>query len=238
MLLVMVLAVLAGAALALDWLLRPDRFVIGHIHFEGPFQHVSREQLVRSVKDQVHDNFFAIDLDAVKARVESLPWVYRVSVRRQWPDALYIRFSEQRLVARWGEHDWINEAGELVPNVQADDAGLGVPQLAGPDGMHGQVLARYRRFAELLELLGRRPVELALSSRRTWHMRLDNDVVLLLGREHAEARLARFVQAYRRALAQRGDRIEQVDLRYTNGFSVQWNDTSAQAARVELAHKQ
>lgn len=238
MMLLGVLALLAGAALALDWLLRPDRFVIRHIHFEGPFQHVSREQLVQSVKDRAHGNFFAIDLDAVKAGVESLPWVYRASVRRQWPGALYIRFSEQRLVARWGAHDWINEAGELVRNIRADDAGPDVAQLAGPDGTHRQVLAGYRRFAALLAPLGQRPVELALGSRRTWRLRLDGDVLLLLGREHAEARLARFVQAYNHGLAQREDRIARVDLRYTNGFSVQWNDTSAQAARVELAHKQ
>ncbi len=230
-----VLTLLAGVALGLDWLLRPDRFVVRHIHVEGPFQHVGREQLVQAVKDQAHGNFLAIDLDAIKARVESLPWVYRASVRRQWPGALYIRFSEQRLVARWGAHDWINEAGELVRNIRNDEVDLDVPRLSGPDGTHGPALAGYRRFAALLGPLRQRPVELTLGPRRTWRMRLDGDVVLVLGREHAEARLARFVQAYGRGLVQQQDRIARADLRYTNGFSVQWNDTSAQAAQVELA---
>lgn len=235
--LLLALLVLAGVALALDWLLRPDRFVIEHVYFEGPFEHVQREQLVRSVKEHVHVNFFALDLDVIKARVESLPWVYRASVRRQWPDELYIRFSEQRLAARWGEGDWINEAGELVRNVQADASALGVPRLVGPEGMHAQVLEAYRRLAQALAPLGRRPAAVTLSPRRTWELRLDDGVVLVLGREHVESRVARFVRAYPRALAAAQHDIRQVDLRHTNGFSVRWGEAPAQAARAEPTHR-
>ncbi|MFQ5936587.1 MAG: cell division protein FtsQ/DivIB, partial [Acidiferrobacterales bacterium] len=114
------LLLLIVTALALDWVLRPDKFPVENVHFEGPFQRVTKEQLIEAVRDQVNRNFFALDLGAVKQRLESLPWVYRASVRRRWPRALHIRFSEQQLVARWGEHDWVNHAGELVPGTGTD----------------------------------------------------------------------------------------------------------------------
>ncbi len=57
---------LVTAALVLDWLFHPDNFPVENVNFEGRFQHVTREQLVRVTKGQVHGNFFALDLDAVK----------------------------------------------------------------------------------------------------------------------------------------------------------------------------
>jgi len=52
---------------------------------------------------------------------------------------------------------------------------------------------------------------------------LDNGMALMLGRqEKSHERLLRFVRSYNRVLAARAEQIEQVDLRYTNGFAVRW----------------
>jgi cell division protein FtsQ len=218
--LLMALLALVGAALGLDALLRADNFPVAHVYFEGPFEHVTRQQLVDTVK--VHGNFFALDLDAIKARVESLPWVYRASVRRHWPRDLYIRFSEQHLIAHWGEHDWLNESGELVQGLPAVAGQRGVPRLDGPPGTEAQVLASYGDYSRTLLAVGLQPTAVTLTSRRTWELQLNNGIALVLARDHPQVRLERFARVYRQALAPYAGNIKQVDLRYANGFTVAW----------------
>ena len=228
-----VLLLLIGSALTLDWLLRTDNFPVENVHFEGPFEHVTRAQLVESVKDDVRGNFFTLDLSAMVDRLESLPWVYRASVRRRWPRDLHIVFSEQRLVARWGERAWLNHVGELVQVVDPM-AMLSLAALDGPPGTHNQVLQHYREFERTLARGGLRPKAVTLTSRRTWRIELSNGPTLVLAREDSQRRLARFTQVYASALAAHERSIKQIDLRYTNGLSVQWLDPPARPLQADL----
>ncbi|MBA3903191.1 MAG: cell division protein FtsQ, partial [Rhodocyclaceae bacterium] len=64
----------------------------------------------------------------------------------------------------------------------------------------------------------------ALSPRQAWQVRLDDDVLLDLGRDQAKSpvneRLARFVGVYREATERLYARADAIDLRYPNGFAV------------------
>jgi cell division protein FtsQ len=60
---------------------------------------------------------------------------------------------------------------------------------------------------------------ITLSARRAWQLRLDDGMVLQLGRENLEARLADFVSAYPRTIARLSQPPSHVDLRYSNGFA-------------------
>ncbi|TDJ64419.1 MAG: FtsQ-type POTRA domain-containing protein [Proteobacteria bacterium] len=215
------LVLLVFTALVLDWFLRVDTFPIANVNFEGRFEHVTRDHLVAAVKDHIRGNFFAADLDSVKEHVESIPWVYRASVRRQWPRDLHIRFEEQKLVSQWGEGAWLNHAGELVRLNSAYTA-PDLPQLQGPEDTHAHVLARYQDFSKLLQPVAMRIVGVTLTPRRTWRLQLDTGVTLVLGRENPDAKIKRFARIYRQALAKHESKIKQVDLRYTNGFAVEW----------------
>ncbi|MDH3407364.1 MAG: FtsQ-type POTRA domain-containing protein, partial [Gammaproteobacteria bacterium] len=99
------LSVLLMLAFGADWLLRTDHFPVRNVRFEGEFKHVTQKELEAAVGDVVRGNFFLLNLEAVKTRVESLPWVYRASVRRQWPQDVHVRFTEQQLAARWSDGD-------------------------------------------------------------------------------------------------------------------------------------
>ena len=93
----------------------------------------------------------------MKGHVESIPWVYRASVRRQWPRDLHICFEEQELVSKWGEDAWLNHLGELV-RLDSAYSSAALPELRGPEGTHAHVLARYQDFSELL-----RPVSMRIA---------------------------------------------------------------------------
>ena len=166
-----------------------------------------------------------MNLDAVRAAIEKLPWVRRAAVRRRWPDGLALEIEEHVAVARWqqaegAESRLVNREGEVF--AAAGNAEL--PLFIGPEGTAPEVLARYRELAPLLAPIGRRPASLALSPRLAWRLRLDDGVLLELGRDQARSRvserLERFAAAHRQATERLKARADVIDLRYPNGFAL------------------
>jgi len=83
------------------------------------------------------------------------------------------------------------------------------------------------------------PVELqvavlTLTDRHSWNIVLRNGLVLTLGREEPEPKVERFARVYPRALAAQVARVKRVDLRYTNGFSVEWTNRTGAPRASEI----
>jgi cell division protein FtsQ len=95
-----------------------------------------------------------------------------------------------------------------------------LPVFDGPEGSAKEMAIQYAYFRRSLEAIGRAPVQVSMSPRRAWTIRLDGGTAIELGRSDIEGRLARFVQNYARAATLLGRRMEYVDLRYPNGFAV------------------
>ncbi len=207
--------------LAADTVLRPESFAVRSLSFEGEFRHVDQQALTATVMDSVRGNFYLLNLDTIRARVRTVPWVHEVTVRRRWPDGVHIRFSEQQLVARWGKNGWVNAQGDYV-NLAGHEGPAGLPLLAGPEGMQQRVLEHYRNLNDILAPVQLQVAVLTLTDRHSWNIVLHNGLVLTLGREEPEVKVERFARVYPRALAAQVTRAKRVDLRYTNGFSVEW----------------
>lgn len=213
------LSVLLVLAFGADRLLRADRFPVRNVRFEGEFKHVTQQELQMAVMSVVRGNFFLLNLDAVKTRVESLPWIYRVSVRRQWPQDVHVRFTEQQLVARWGDGAFLNQAGDVV-RVTLNDPSTELPRLEGPEGTGWQVLEHYKKFGQILAVVGLKLERITLTPRRVWRLGLADGMVIVLDRDRPEYKLERFARVYAQSLRHQAADIAQVDLRYANGFAV------------------
>jgi cell division protein FtsQ len=215
------LALATLVLLATDTVLRPDSFAVRRLSFEGEFRQVDQQALTAAVMDSVRGNFFLLDLDAIRERARRVPWVYEVTVQRRWPDGVHIRFTEQQLVARWGKSGWVNAQGDYV-DLQGRAGPDGLPLLAGPDGLQARVLEHYRKLNVILAPVSLQLTALTLTDRHSWNIVLHNGLVLTLGREEPEPKVERFARVYPRALAAQAASVKRVDLRYTNGFSVEW----------------
>jgi len=222
-----VASVLTGIALALllmagaQTLLRSPWFQLREVTVLGAPSRTDREQIERALQSAVDGaNFLAIDIDAVRGALERLPWVRRVELRRIWPDRLEVSLEEHVAFARWGAAALVNTHGEVFA-ARSDES---LPEFGGPPGSEGEVVRRYRRFAELLSPLADAPQRVTLTSRYAWQLRLQSGLHLELGRDHpgesADRRLARFVAAYPQTLGRMQRRHEYVDLRYSNGFAL------------------
>lgn len=187
-------------------------------------RHIAERALEQAVRASVSTGFFSTELEAVRERIETVPWVRRASVRRIWPDQLEVRIEEHRPLALWHDGRLVNTYRELYSaNLDEAEESGALPQLSGPPGAEAEVVERFLVAQELLQPLQRSLVSVSMSARRAWSMQLDDGTVLLLGRERAksiDSRLARWVDAYPVTTARLGHRAGVVDMRYQNGFAV------------------
>ena len=224
------LFILAAAALsyaAVRAVSRLPFFPLREVVVENAPSQVSRAQIEFAARTSLAGNFFTVDLDAVRSALEKQPWVRRASVRRHWPDGVDLSFEEHVAAARWQtaadrpEAQLVNDHGEVfaVPPAAAQQK---LPLFAGPEGSSALVLTRYHEFLALLGPLARTPRSVTLSARQAWQLRLDDGLLLELGRDQPKhplsERMLRFVGTYAQAKARARGTIAAIDMRYPNGF--------------------
>lgn len=200
-------------------------FPLREVVVTTPVQQVTTLQIEQAARVSLIGNFFTVDLDGVRAAFEKLPWVRSAEVRRRWPDSVELALEEHVPIARWrqpdGESRLVNSEGEVF----AASSEMSLPTFAGPEGSAPEVLARYREFEPALARLGRHPETLVLSRREAWQLRLDDGLLLELGRDEEKhplsERMNRFVTYYRAAVEKTQVAAGGVvDMRYPNGFAL------------------
>src|SRR5262245_29605657 len=215
--LVGIAALIFGAALVAV-LMRSPLVPVREVRLANPLERTTRQDIEGALRGRIAGNFFAVEPAEVRAGLQQLPWVRRVTVRRVWPDAIEVGVEEHVALARWGSDALVNTHGERFAGKTAQV----LPVFVGPAGHETEVTLRYGAFKALLEPLGLQPERVILSQRLAWQLRLSNGLHVMLGRdgEQAEARLRRFVAVYDSTLGALQRKHEYVDLRYPNGFAL------------------
>ena len=213
-------------------LMNPMTFPIRSVEINGEFRHLSPAVLQSVAEDVVRGGFFNVNVEAVRHAVLKEPWVREVTVRRVWSQSLSLQVQEQQAIARWGGDGLLNaEGGIFRPDPLTFPSGL--PGLAGPAGTEQLLLERLRFVEQVFAGPGLQVTALTLSERRAWSLNLATGLEVILGRTQFVERVQRFAAAAQHELAGRLDAARVVDMRYTNGFAVQWDATAATATETE-----
>jgi cell division protein FtsQ len=224
------LLALAILGSALWWVVHRPLFTLREVRLEGPQQtalrHVSPSTVRGTALPRIKGNFFTADLEDVRVAFESVPWVRRAAVRREWPNKLVVVIDEHRPLGTWGEDGrLISVDGDIFTAnlAEAEEEG-DLPEFEGPAGSEREVVARYRDFSEWLAPVELAPEAVQLSGRYAWSLRLNNGMTVELGREHTREtlknRVERLVRIYPQLVARLQDGIESVDMRYPNGLAL------------------
>jgi cell division protein FtsQ len=239
--LVAVMLLVAGAW----WILRQPFFPIAAIKVDGEVTHNNAVTLRANVTPQLVGNFFTVDLDKARIAFESVPWVRKAVVRREFPGTLRATLTEQVPVAYWGDEadsKLVNGYGEVFEaNVAEVDDSL--PRLLGPSDQAGMVLGMYRELDPLLRPYDLNIDTLLLSSRGSWTATLDTGAVIELGRgrsEEVSARLQRFLKTVTQVAGQYGRSIASVegaDLRHTDAYALRLRGVTTVAPDAKPAPK-
>lgn len=222
---VLIVAVFASS---LWWLAQRPMFTLRDVAIGAapghPVKHINEAVLRAAGVRHIEGNFFTVDLQAVRARFEQVPWVRRANVRRIWPDGLRVDLEEHEPFATWDDGSLVNTEGELfVANLDEAEEDGSLPDLSGPQGTEKLVTQRYRELQKSLAPLQMKPVALSLSARYAWSAEMDNGLTLMLGREQGltvSDRIARFVRAWPALVERVGEYRGPIDLRYPNGFAI------------------
>lgn len=228
-----VFAALYGAVYYLVHL--PGLFPLYSVRLNTAPQRVVAPEVLQVVRSEVQGNFFTVDIKRLRQSLEKLPWVRNVSIRREFPHRLAVQLEEHQALARWNNSarfdpstgsgqallrtELVNRQGEVFV-AESEQA---LPGFIGQASDSNEVAQRYAQFSQQLAALNLQVAQLALSPRHAWQMRLSNGMVLELGSEDMQQRLARFVAGYPHIEMHRAEdkgTVKHVDLRYRNGFAV------------------
>ena len=223
------LVALALFASCLWWLAQRPMFTLKVIRVEGSdvqLRHVNPLTVRGTALPRIKGNFFTANLESVRAAFETVPWVRRAMVRREWPNQLIVTLEEHTPLGTWGDDGRLISVKGDVFTVNLDEAEEDgeLPDFGGPEGSEKEVVARFQEMHQWFAPIALTPESVHLSDRYAWMVKLDNGMAVELGREQTRTtlreRVERLVGVYPQLAARLQNRIESVDMRYPNGLAL------------------
>ena len=198
------------------FLMNTDYFDVDVINVRGDVQHLESGSLRSTMVKNFKGGFLNLNLNAAKAALEEIPRIESVEITRDWPRSLTVYVTERKEIARWKRGGLLDSRGVLfeVPSSRV------LPMLSGPPNSHETVVREYLNLDRLLYDSGRSLEYLGLSDELSWSARLRGGPTIALGKENLELRLRRFMRFLPEVEKSMGKKVDYIDLRYTNGFSV------------------
>ena len=221
------------------WAVHQPVFALQQVVIHGTLARTNPAHVEAVIREELKGTFFTMRLGEARESLVKVPWVRAVALRRAWPMTLEITVNEHEPLARWNDSALVNVQGETF----SGDYDGELPQFSGPEGSAADVAAHFREFGLVLKPTGFALAEIRLSERAAWELRTDGNppLTIELGRVEPGARLARFVAYYPGTIAKMrraGTRVDQVDLRYRNGFAARvpgFSETPAKAPAAGAA---
>jgi len=222
------LMVIVGAILWVrNLLINPTHWPIEKISIVsiegGQLNYVSENTLREIVHKYRQTNLYQLDDINLENELEAVAWIKDIKLRKSWPADLVIYVEEYHPIAYWGEHQLLDQYGKIFDG-KLSEYHADFPRLYSPENKGREMVEHY---LQVLKWLKDVPLHLHLASlkedaRGSWVISFDEGLLVKIGVHDQEKRLRRFVAAYQVVLGKQLDKINVVDLRYTNGFAVEW----------------
>ena len=234
-----------------DQLYHPEKFRIEQIEVRGQLKHVNGSQVTKVVQQSLDGNYFSASLDQLEAEINQIPWVFNTTVRRQWPSTLVVRIDEVQPIAEWGDDQWLNSSGDLVKRQPWNHP---LPVLRGPIAMQKEVWRSFQRWHEKFVSHGLSLDRLEFDERELWYLTLSlsalaiervaniagvdsqpltkAEVTMIVDNGDAEGRISRLIEALNSQLIAEFPGMKSIDLRYPNGFAIDWIKQSPDSQKL------
>lgn len=212
---------LLGAQQGYQYVTTSSHFEARTVAFE-PTPHLSAERLTELMGLAPGTNILAVDVDAMRGKIEADPWVASATVQRQLPDTLHVAVTEHEPVAVLlsGYFYLLNREGEPFKRIETGERGelpviTGVERdlLVKNDPAAAQII---RRALDVLAAYDERArprlseVHIGEGGEALLYTE-KSGTLLRLGRGPLGDKLARF-DALRAALGERADKLSVVHL--------------------------
>lgn len=234
----MAFALMLVGTLAL-WAAQHPVFAVRGVVILGDVSHHNAATLRANVAPRLSGTFFTLDISAAQTAFESMPWVRRAVVHREFPARLRVQIEEHDAVAYWGresESQLVNHFGEVFEANLGEVEQDSLPRLNGPEGSAVQVLAMHQRLQPRFAALDLALEQLDMNGHGGWRARLDTDALIELGGGSADevmARTDRFLTTLTQVVSRYGrtpEALVSADLRHEDGYAIRLRGVSTLAA--------
>ena len=177
------------------------------------------------------------DVEAARARVETLPWIKQATLRKLYPKTLEVAITERQPFAIWqrnGKIALIDENGEVI----ADEVGERYTRLPFVSGAGAG--PRVKEFLALIEPvpgIAARVRAGVLVSERRWNVVLSNGVEIFLPEERPAAAL-QHIAGIDAGSGLLGRDIAVVDLRFAERIIVRLSESGDAARKAMLKERE
>ncbi len=205
-------------------------FTIETVSVYGDVHYLSEDRVNELVQDAMGQNLVGLDMKAYQDQILAESWIKDVSLNRKWFNELEVYIEEERPLAVWNVVEMVDDSGKTFePSFIPENKDWAY--LSGDPGKSGEVLDVYLRASDALSKAGFQLKELKLDDTDSWTIILESDLILIMGSEDFDQRLTRFLRQFpdREVL----DRIQHIDFRYKNGFSVKWKEDSKEFVKIK-----
>lgn len=227
----------------IDWLYKTENFPIKKVELVNKLENQESAELQTIASRAINGGFFSLDVDKFRAELlAKLPWVEAVTVRKIWPNRLLVAITEHKPVVRWTSSTQ-DETRQF--RLLSDKGIIFQPELTsfqlkkfnktalffGPEMSEKKVFKTCVQLNENLKKLNDASgsysstiKQCGMNERRSWLLTLDSGVIIKLGKENIIQSLNQFITVFSTQLKQYYEQLETVDLRFSNGFSVNWKE--------------
>jgi len=209
---------------------------ISQVNVSGHFTNLSDRDIQEKLSSVIGTGFLVADLDALKAEVELLPWVYRTTVTRVWPGEIQLAIEEQVAVSYWNQVSFVNSEG-VVFTPSSISQSLALPLLVGlsenSSAKRVEMLGTLDYLQQQMKVFGLSVNELELKPRGVWELTFKNGISVALGEfdeksksglQALDSKLERVGKVFSTGAGLEINNIERIDARYPNGVAIKWKE--------------
>ena len=194
---------------------------IRYVKIEGAFQYIDKDKLKQLLTPEMKRGFYHADMNVIHQMISHLALVDDVDVKRVWPDAVYIKVTEQKPVVRWGKDALLNNEGDVLKPDNIEPF-KNLPLVTGPEGQEKKLLEIMKGVYIVLRDKSMQLAEFHVNERRAWRIKLANGMEMQLGRKAPLESMQRFLKTMDELGEAQLAAIETVDTRYPNGYAITW----------------
>lgn len=188
-----------------------------------------RHQLGQLLPSVDNKNFHRLKLEEIAQRINDVSWVQSVVVRRDWRQGIVVEPTPRAAVANFGSEHLLDVKGVVF--TPSDTNLLNNPKfinLYGNEQNALEIMKQMERVSRWYTPLGLSVQDVILTDRQTLIVRFDTGLRVVADYDRVDQKLYQLAGILKEnTLPIPLDRIQAIDLRYKNGFSI--TDTTAVA---------
>jgi cell division protein FtsQ len=195
------------------------------------------QALKGTMGEQASGNYFIADIQSMRNIALSLSWIDEVSLVRDWQRGIVITALPKKAVAKFGTERLVDAEGQVfvpVESMATDEQQL--VTLQGNKGQAPVIMQQMQQVNQWFAPLDIKVVDIILTPRMTWLIRFDDGLRVIVDNENTAQKLLNLSQLLGNQLSQQRDKIQAVDLRYKNGFTITWHANADESVSTAAAN--